>query len=417
MELQIAGNCPSCGAPITVHEEDNLLLCPYCNVQNYMMHKGWPRLVVQPGQTILRQARPEQIMYVPYLRFKGTIFSCIDKTVAHNLIDTTRVAVKNARLPPSLGLRPQAMSLVPATKDLPGIFVRQQVESESVLQQALMLADLFSAKNSSNPVHRAFIGEKISRVYLPVYLQNGRLHDGLTSDVIATAPQDFCKEKNLTAWQPSWQGTFLSTLCPECGDMLAADRKSLVLFCRNCLTSWQEKGETLGKVDWGCLPARSENSLFLPFWQITCVEEKSRLTTFADFLAYTNQARVVTDQYRNQPLRFILPAFKINPPQFLQLARKATLAFPLLSHCLVNNMKTVYPVTLPETEAIQAIKTVIAYSAVAPEQVFSHLPAMQINVMNVRLLFLPFEDFGHDRIQPESKISIPAATLHYGRSL
>lgn len=416
MELLISDGCPTCGAPITLHEDDHLLLCPYCGVKNYMVRSGWPRFVLQPPANFSHR-HADRLFYLPYLRFKGTIFSCACLEVQHNLVDTTRIAISLKSLPPTLGLRPQAMKLLPTTRDMSGTFIRQQLKSESVLHQAVLLAELFSAQAGKNPVHRALVGETVSRVYLPVMQIGERLYDGLTGDLFDLDPAFLNDSTIVTRWQESWQPAFLSTLCPACGDILDADAKSLVLHCRNCQTCWQENGGQLSELDWICLEDTGKNSQYLPFWHISLNEPQAKLDTLADYLTWSNQAVVIRPQYANMPLTFILPAFKINPAQFLQLAKKTTLLQEHWQKGSRANMTNLYPVTLPETEAVQAIKAVIAYSAVAPQQIFSMLPELNFAITSIRLLYLPFDDAGHDKIQPASRLSIPSASLHYGRTL
>ena len=90
MDLTIEQTCPTCGAPITLHEDDRLIQCPFCDGHNYMVHRQLPRFAL-PAK--LCQSGGQRLIYVPYLRFKGTIYSCQEKEVRHNIVDTTRIGV------------------------------------------------------------------------------------------------------------------------------------------------------------------------------------------------------------------------------------------------------------------------------------------------------------------------------------
>ena len=178
MELSIAQSCPSCGAPIELHEADRLITCPFCDVGNYLASTGVARYVLPdkaPGSVA-----PDDMLYAPYLRFKGTVFSCQGKTVEHRVIDTTHQGRDIPSLPLSLGLRPQAMKILPVTGALTGRFFRQTEKTGDIFTRATATAALFSLRGAAAPVyHRAFIGETVSCLYLPLYLQDGALYDAV----------------------------------------------------------------------------------------------------------------------------------------------------------------------------------------------------------------------------------------------
>ena len=88
---------------------------------------GWASRFALPDKAPGHIAK-EDLVYVPYLRFKGSIYYCQGHEVQHAVIDTTRLAIDGARLPASLGLRPQAMKIVPVNADHSGRFVRQTIE-------------------------------------------------------------------------------------------------------------------------------------------------------------------------------------------------------------------------------------------------------------------------------------------------
>jgi hypothetical protein len=64
-------------------------------------------------------------------------------------------------------------------------------------------------------------------------------------------------------------------------------------------------------------------------------------------------------------MRYISPAFKIRPKMFLNLARQFTI-MQMTGGDPVDNIpsKGIHPVTLPISEAIQALKIILASSAV-----------------------------------------------------
>ena len=123
MDLIIKQSCPTCGASIELHEADRLIRCSFCDVQNFMVTRGPLRFVLP--ESVPTHISKKEVFYFPYLRFKGKIFSCLSNTLDYKIIDTTYSGSNNNDLPPSLGMRPQAMTLRPVTHKIVGRFVKK----------------------------------------------------------------------------------------------------------------------------------------------------------------------------------------------------------------------------------------------------------------------------------------------------
>jgi len=74
-----------------------------------LAHRGPQRFVLP--DTISSQIPRADVFYIPYLRFKGHIYSCLGEQLEYKIVDTTQLGYNNRRLPASLGLRPQAMKI------------------------------------------------------------------------------------------------------------------------------------------------------------------------------------------------------------------------------------------------------------------------------------------------------------------
>ncbi len=417
MDLVIEQSCPSCGAPIVLHETDRLIGCPYCEVKNYMMGGGQARFALP--DKLPRHVAREDLVYVPYLRFKGSIYYCQGQEVQHAVIDTTRLAITADRLPTSLGLRPQAMKVVPVNADHVGHFVRQTVQPETILSQAIKLTTLFSLEKKQELFHRAFIGETLSRIYLPVYLQDDTLFDAVTNLEIGRAASSWSAFVEQTiSFQQSWEPRFLSTLCPRCAAPLAGEADALALHCPNCQSMWEESEGQFRAIDWQSIRGESEEDLAVPFWKI-CLEDGhgGELRSFADFLRFTNQPVLVKGEYETLPLSFWIPAFKLTPALFLQSAHYLTVSQRRIPQGEPEIHGRVYPVNLSHQEAVQALKCVVAAAALSKKKVLPLLPSLKLPPGKISLVYLPFRDMGHDLLQKHTSISINAAALRFGRKL
>lgn len=415
MELSIEQNCPTCGASITLQEDDRVVQCSFCDVRNYMVHRKLPRFAL-PAK-LPKHIDHEQLIYVPYLRFKGSIYSCQGNEVKHALIDTTRVGVDSARLPVSLGLRPQAMKLLPVTENLHGTYVRQNVKAESVFQQAARLTTLFKKKSKNPVLHRAFIGETVSRVYLPLYVYHDILYDGITHENLGPLHQVEALLKSTVSFHSSWEPQFLSTLCPGCGEPMIGNKDTLVMSCNNCETLWQETHGRFTKLRWSRVRAGHPGSVYIPFWRITPEVAGAELESLGDLLRLTNQPVVLRREHKERKLTFLIPAFKVNPGVFLQTAKNLTISQLNIPSGTPGKIEIRYPVTLPHKEAVQSLKSVLAACAVSPQKVMPHLANLSFSVDTQEVVYLPFADIGHDLVQEQTRVNIMAAALRYGRSL
>ena len=79
--------------------------------------------------------------------------------------------------------------------------------------------------------------------------------------------------------------------------------------------------------------------------------------------------------------------------------------------------KGIFPVTLPLSEAIQALKMILASSAITRKNVIPFLPQISFIIGEKALVFLPFRQTRYDMINDELGVSINRQSLEFGRSL
>ena len=175
MGFTVEQECPQCGAPIDLDEADRLMECPYCGVNHFLSATDYFRFVL-PLKTVR-----EDIIYAPYLRFKGNVFYCDQRNVGHRVVDITHLGLPMDGLPISLGLRPQAMKMRFVTPQTNGRYLRFSLKAIDILNRAGRLS---TGASREQILHRAFIGETLNLIYLPLYLKNERLYDGVVDKPI-----------------------------------------------------------------------------------------------------------------------------------------------------------------------------------------------------------------------------------------
>ncbi len=413
MDIQVEQNCPQCGAPVTLSENDRLLTCPYCEVKNFLQTNG-PFRYILPDK--LDEPDRSHLLYAPYIRLKSNIFHVLENTIAYKILDTTQLGFVMPGLPPTLGMRPQAMKIGRLTPAAGGRFLRLSVKARVILEKAVQLSRM-SRPRGATMFHRAYIGDSLSFIYLPLFRDETHLVDSVTDTPLIELDELASYPLKGTSFNPRWQVRFLPTLCPRCGWNLDGEGDCLVPTCSNCDTAWEIADQGLQRLEWHVQPGDRYTGLYLPFWKIQAHMPALEIFSFTDFIRRTNQPIVPKPRWQERVMSFWIPAFKLRPKIFLQVARAVTVSqwqIHLEEGHIVPNL---YPANLPGSEARQAIKVVLAASATSRKNIFPSLPGTRIKNTATSLVYLPFTDQGHDWVQRQTGAVVAKSVLRFGRSL
>lgn len=408
MSLRVEQDCPQCAAPLEMDETDRLLRCRFCTVQSFLCNTDKLHFILP------RRDPDPYTIHVPYLHFKGTIYSCLGDRIEHRIADISTKGVDLSFLPSSLGLRPQAMKMRFATPEIPGSFLKHAIKPEIILRRA--------AKNlrirDEEILHQAFVGDVLNIIYLPLSIREEKILDGVTDRPIANISENSSPFAEAEIVHHTWKPVFLSALCPQCGWNLEGQPDSVVLLCANCNTAWQAGGSNFSEVPARMTPTTDREAMYIPFWDLEVVTHGIRLSSFADLIRITNQPLVVRPEWEDMILHFIMPAFKLRPHDFLRLGTQMTMSqrHPLQTTDAIPK-KNLHPVTLLHNDASKSLKTVLANSAVSSSNVFPYLPQIKFEVKQYSLHYLPFEKTSHELQQMHLGVTINQRVLNYGRSL
>lgn len=405
--FQIEHQCPQCGAPAILEETDRLFTCDFCRVKSYLVAGDVFRYAM-PNKTPDRE-----LMYFPYWRFKGALYSCVPSGVSCRIVDVSRQGVESRFFPVSIGLRAQTLRLRFATPEIQGQFVQPSVSSGEAIQA---LAKRFSDDLPQPIFHQEFLGETLSLIYSPFYL-NGKVFDAvLDRAVSAVLPEDF--ESSLPSSERAhWHVDFVPAICPHCGWDLEGERDSLTLLCRNCNSTWKSSRKGIEPLEFGCLPYGADVAAFLPFWRIEADVSGIDLASYADLVKVANLPKVVQESWKTRPFHFWAPAFKVRPQLFLRLARSLTLCQPGEEPVREIPELPTHPVTLPIAEAIESMKVVLAHVMRPPESMYSKLPGIGTTARKIMLIYIPFRERTTELIQPTYKFAVNKNALEHGLHL
>jgi hypothetical protein len=357
---------------------------------------------------------------------KGLSFTVQGTGVEHRFVDTSMLALDFAGIPLSLGLRPQVFKLKFISPEMEGRILDPYKPFQEVIKNTAAfvsnISELASAlSGSSTPPPpsflSAFIGEMVSIIYSPMYMEDGILYDSILKRPVYTLKKGDTDKLPALSRSQSWQITFISTLCPQCGWDLQGEKDAVVLICKNCDSAWSCKGKGFEKIKFDVMAGTQEVSQYLPFWRMKARIEGIKLESYADLVRAGNLPKAITDSFENMPLYFWSPAFKINPAIFLRWARQMTISQPegKKDNALPN--VPVYPVTLPMGQAQESIIITIADIVTDKRKVLPLLPQIRITLDECVLVYHPFIESHNEVIHANMHFSFDKKSLAYGTSL
>ena len=399
---------------MVLEETDRLFQCPYCRVRLFITSGEAFRYWLPPPK------KPEgEIAFIPYWRFKGMVFFCKHHRTEERIIDTTIVATPLRHVPVSLGVRPQVVPLKYVTGELGHYRFISHNPFDRVftrIHAGIGEVETLKIKTSSSDdriLYRAFIGETRSLIYLPSYIRNDKLHDALTDTPISDL--DSLGSLEFTGFR-EWGLRFLATLCPHCGWDLTGEKDSLVHFCRNCSSAWIASDSGLKGIEFSIVPAKGDSAIYLPFWKIKAEPYPLQLKSYADLVRFANLPKLVRGEWESKEIAYWVPAFKIQPRQFMKVSRTATLA-QIETHKGPLPKERIFTVNLPPHEALESIMINIVNLAVPRRRLLAMINKIKIRLLAVELVLVPFKETPYRYLQQEMHLGFGRELLRYGRNI
>jgi len=354
----------------------------------------------------------EPLVHLPYWRVRGMAFTVREQHIEGRVVDTSRTALRAAFLPRSLGLRPQALALRPVGLGARGDFVRPHLELRDMVRQMGLPENACPNRRPqpSAPWSQFFIGETLSLIYAPYVRRNTGLYDPL-GQCCVELPEAIDNPDLFALAQPAdWSLRFIPVLCPACGWDLSGDNQSCVLICRQCATAWEAQGTGFSRVSWGLMPDSGPHDMAVPFWRIRADILGLRLESSADLRSLANLPARCHAAAGDAAL-FWVPAFKIQPRLFLRLSRQLTMRQPRGELVTELGELPLHPVTLPASEAAEAIALTLAAIAADKGQVCGVLPELRIAPREAALVYVPLSRQGSELVQRRLALGISRAAL------
>lgn len=397
MNFVIEHQCPQCGAPAILKETDRLFSCEYCRVKSYLLQKGYFRYMFQSTA-----AGDKDLIFFPYWRFKGMLFSCVDSGIKNRFMDASHQAVESRHFPVSVGLRSQALKLNFVTPETAGYFLKPTLPFDNVME---IFANRLNTSLPKPIFYQSHIGETLSLIYSPFYM-DGKIYDAILNKPVASLPSNDFDAMRLPGGRPDGNIQFVPTLCPACGWDLHGQRDSLVLNCKNCNSVWRPSRNELKRMNFASILERENDFFYLPFWRITAEVSGITLNSYADLVKIANLPKAIQKDWDAIKFRFWTLAFKVRPQSFLRLGRNITLSQPQKKLEKELPDARIYPVTLPISEAIESLTINLASFMKPQKDLFPILQDITIKPISYLLVYIPFVEKHHEFIQPDFHLAI-----------
>ena len=409
--LRVEHECPQCGGAVRLGEADRLLACPFCRARLALWPGEFFRYWIPPAA-----AAGDEVLLAPYWRIRGLDCALRPFAVRERVLDATFPAVAVSCLPPTLGLRPQALRLRFATAKTPAFFLAPESALDEALAGTANLSRLADeAIDGARALHREFVVEKASLVYAPLVVRGEKILDALLMRELPRCDGRAAELLQRVERERRWGVKFFAALCPECGRDLDGGPRSVVLFCRSCRAGWQGAAGGLRRVSCDALPA-AHGSVLLPFWRLRATLSAFSLRTGDDLVRFANVSPGVLRGPGAAPLWFWVPAFPLSPAPFLRVSRQLTIAQlpPEAGMAEGAGWGAVQPATIEAGWAFGAVKVLLAQLGQPRKEVFPMIPDLRARLVESRLALLPFAPSGGDWIQPQTGVAITRSTLRAG---
>lgn len=408
-----------------MQETDRIFSCCFCRVRLYILPGDHPRYLLPPAAGI-----SEPLVFVPYWRFKGIVFSIAGDQVESRIVDSSHLAMNSMSLPVSLGFRPQVLKLRYVLPESPGSFLAADVPFRLPAGKLDSLPPSGCHSPESHAFLETFIGETVSTIFCPVYKRGNSLFDGILQEHLCIhSPEglpgqqpnaeigscEFGHQQAIDNADVRGRVSFIPVLCPDCGWDLEGETDSLVLLCRNCTSLWQPKGAALERLSFSFMPHSGGAAAYLPFWRLRASVSGLDLKSYADLIRLANLPRAIPGDFETRELHFWVPAFKVQPHLFLRLATHLTVLQKEPGTETQPPGSPLFPATLPVSEALESLKIITASIAVPKKLILPRLPEVEFTLRDSMLVYFPFTARGEELIQPEIQMSIQKNALRWGR--
>ena len=130
-----------------------------------------------------------------------------------------------------------------------------------------------------------------------------------------------------------------------------------------------------------------------------------------------NLPKVSSEEWEKTPLYFCSPAFKLNPALFLRWCKQLTMTPAQVDLTAELSARTIYPVTLPVTEAAESFIITLASLMTNKRRLLDLSSALKFTLENSSLILHPFLISLKELVHTKLGFSMDRTALNFGTHL
>ena len=402
-EFLIEHQCPQCGAPAILTETDRLFTCEFCRVKSYLLPGDYFRYVLP-----MKVPEGKDIIYFPYWRYKGILYSCIRSGIQEKIMNINYQAVESQHFPLSLKFRDQVLKMQFVSPKNEGSFLQPKISHPAAVKK---LKNRLKLQATDRLYHQANTTEAFSLIYSPYYMKD-KLYDAVVNEPAEFQPDELDVDLS-QGGSSEWRLNFLPTLCPNCAWDLEGERDACVLTCRNCNSAWQPGEDQFRRVESGFIPpeGNKKDTIYLPFWRISANLTGIDLESYADLVKAAKLPIKIQSKWQAIPFYFWGLGFKIRPKMLFR-ASQMTVCQPQQTPAdgIPDNAE-LHPVTLALEESVGVLKAMLAYIVGRRSAEYRRLRDVAIEPGRHLLVYVSFVKTGLELTHPSLNISFLTSQL------
>jgi DNA-directed RNA polymerase subunit RPC12/RpoP len=326
----------------------------------------------------------------------------------------------------SLGLRPDVMKMSLFEKN--SLLKRGQISPVQPIEGDLEQRG-YAPVLPGQIVARRVIGKSRSLIHFPFWVVETScgtepagvltVIDGVSGDVTNnSAPADLL-DSLIAGDGGQFETIGLRPLkCPECAADLPTREKDVVFFCGGCSKAWYISGTEFIQVPYTVMPLNGTGDIaeYFPFWVVEArvvsgeesIGNKFELTRLAPGM------RVPTEEDKNIPLRFFVPAFALGNLNILsRLSASFTRSQPVWQPAEVDRDATVARGCVISPDDVLELAPLILFSLVPKgnKKAMKFALDARVEVKEAGLVLVPFARSGMEYVDTTLGQALPAAAL------
>ena len=168
----------------------------------------------------------------------------------------------------------------------------------------------------------------------------------------------------------------------------------------------------MAQVNFEILKADAGFHLYLPFWKIKSRVKGLKLDCYGDLAKLANVPWAPQISWKERPVFFWVPAFRLPPTLFMKFSRRMTIMQPEREKARGLSDVNLHPPSLSIHAVTAWLKVALFEMAAAKRKIFPHLDQIEVQNQSFLLVYVPFRKYGRELVEPSAKLRVGQNALN-----